>query len=148
MRHWQTAIKYPHSTDRVRRQQHYNGTHRSTGVLFSSFAVFLCCLLLSPPLPSTLHFLTVPFFLLLPLSNTLCFWKPSKSCLRLFWRSYAHCGTPAWGEWRHGWPQTVIEPIHMRSVTHYLLTSMTLGKETMHVPSVHGGIQSHVKPCS
>lgn len=149
MRHWQTAIKYPHSTDRVRWQQHYNSARRSTGILFSSFAISLCCLPLSPPLhphPST--FLLYLFFFLLPLSNTLCFWKPSKSCLRLFWRSYAQCGTLAWGEWRHGWPQTVIEPIHMRSVTHYLVTSMTPAKETMHVSSVHGCIHSHLKPCS
>lgn len=89
MRHWQTAIKYPHSTDRMRWQQRYSGAHHSTRDLLESFTVSLCCLLSHPfTVSSAPHILTVPssktpFFFFL---------EPSGLCQLLFWR----CSYTTW----------------------------------------------------
>lgn len=123
MRDWQTAIKYPQSRDRMRWRQRY----RRSVCEFHCFFV--------PPSISLFSLFPFPLTFLL----YLCQKKKQKKnlfgafralpapVLKVFLHNMAR---QRGGEWRHVWPQTVIKPIQMQSVTCYILASVTPGKET------------------
>lgn len=88
----------------------------------SPFHCFLC------PSHSYCTFVKKPFFFFS--------WSLQGSASSCFEGVPTQHGPPAWGEWRHGWPQTVIKQIQMQSVTRYIRASVTPAQETC-VKKVH-----------
>lgn len=89
------------------------------------------CFFVPPSIsPFSLFPLPLTFLLYLCQKRASFFWSLQGSASSCFEGVPTQHGPPAWGEWRRGWPQTVIKPIQMQSVTCYILASVTPGRET------------------